>query len=70
MKVLEERYSSNGLSLLLEAPGKSVQEIPLRFNSARKPNLRVTGAILQGNILRIVFPPGDGYQKQAVDIRW
>jgi glycogen debranching enzyme len=70
MKVLEERYSSNALSLRLEAPGKSVQEIPLRFNSARKPNLRVTGAILQGNILRIVFPPGDGYQKQAVDIRW
>jgi hypothetical protein len=66
MKVLEESYSANGLTLLLEAGGGSIQEIPLRFNSASRPHLKVNGASLQENILRITFPAGSGYQKQKV----
>ena len=70
MKVLEESYSANGLTLLLEAEGGSIEEIPLRFNSARRPHLRVTGASLQEDTLRITFPEGAGYQKQKVLIEW
>lgn len=70
IKVLEERYSQNSLSLVFEAPGKSVHEVDLRLNSTKKPNLRVSGAVLQGNRLRILFPDGDGYQKQTVNISW
>lgn len=70
MKVLEERYSKNSLTLLLEAPGKSVQEAMLKFNSAKKSEIKVSGAELAGDRLRVTFPPGAGYQKQQVIIRW
>jgi hypothetical protein len=70
MKVLEERYSQNKLMLDLEAPGGSVQTAFLRVNRAKTPHLQVTGANIQGNSLRITFPPGGGYQKQRVLIQW
>ena len=69
-KVLEESYSARSLTLFLEAPGGSAEEIPLRLNSLRKPHLRVTGAGLQAETLHIVFPAGVGYQKQKVLIQW
>lgn len=70
LKVLEESYSENSLALSFEAPGGTIQEMPIRINSSRKLNLRVTGASLLGTILRIVFQKGTGYQKQSVQIEW
>jgi len=70
MKMLAESYSKNSLTLMLEAPGGSIQEAFLRFNQPEKLNLQVTGASVQGNVLRITFPQGIGYQQQKVLLRW
>ena len=70
MKMLAESYSKNSLALMLEAPGGSIQEAFLRFNQPEKLNLQVTGASVQGNVLRITFPQGIGYQQQKVLLRW
>ena len=70
MKVLQERYSKNQLVLELEAPGGSQCTAFLRINKAGKRNLQVTGGNLTGSRLHIAFPPGAGYQKQEVLIRW
>src|SRR5258707_107852 len=56
MKTLAESYSKNSLTLVLEAPAGSIQEAFLRFNQSEKLNLQVTGANIQGNILRKILP--------------
>ncbi len=70
MKMLAESYSKNSLTLVLEAPAGSIQEAFLRFNQPEKLNLQVTGANVQGSILRITFPQGIGYQQQNVILHW
>lgn len=70
MKILEENYAAGKLSLKLEAPGGSAQEMWLRYNGKRKLNVQVTGASQSKDRLHIVFPNGDGYQQRVVEIRW
>jgi glycogen debranching enzyme len=70
MKVLEENYAAGKLSLRLEAPGGSTQEMRLRFNGKRKLYVQATGASQSKDKLHIVFPNGDGYQQRVVEIRW
>ena len=70
MKVLREAYSAHALHLELEAPGESTQELRLRFNDAKAAHASVTGATREGSALRVSFPPGDGYQKRLVELRW
>lgn len=34
------------------------------------PNVRTTAAELSGNVLRLHFPSGGGYQRQSVSFEW
>ena len=67
LKVLDEQYGANRLTLTLEAPGGSVHDLPLRVN---RPGLKLSGAELAGDKLRVRFRPGVGYQREVVMLTW
>ncbi|HLH06811.1 MAG TPA: hypothetical protein VKW78_06225 [Terriglobales bacterium] len=66
-KVLEQ-VTSNGMTLLLAAPGGTVLDLPIRFN--RQVKLAIEGAQQEGGVLRISFPHGNGYVQRRVELRW
>jgi hypothetical protein len=75
MKVLDQQYSGNSLTLRLAALGGSQQTILLRVNETRaKP--RAEGAQIQqtGNPslrpVRVDFGPGEGYVEKTVKFTW
>jgi hypothetical protein len=75
MKVLDQQYSANSLTLRLSALGGSQQSIMLRVNDPRaKP--RAEGAQIQqtGNPslrpVQIDFGAGDGYVEKTVKFTW
>ena len=45
------------------AQGGSTYELPLRMNRA---GTKITGGVIEGNQLKIVFPAGTGYQRATV----
>lgn len=75
MKVLDQRYSSNGLTLTLSAPGNSRHTFMVRVNDIHE-KLHVEGAQMaaqNGSSLRPVqadFGPGDGYVEKTVKFTW
>jgi glycogen debranching enzyme len=75
MKVLDQQYSSNGLTLTLSAPANSHQVLTLRLNDIRA-RLHVEGAQMteeSGSSLRPVqvdFGAGEGYLEKTVKFTW
>jgi len=67
LKVLDEQYAANRLAITVEAPGGSIQELPLRINQA---GIRLSGAETDGRNLRIRFRPGTGYRRETVTLTW
>lgn len=69
MKVLDERVDAHSLRLELEGMAGSEDVLTLRRNVAGA-QLKVEGAevVLQG--LRVRFPSGSGYVSQVVTLRW
>lgn len=67
LKVLDQALTEHRLTLSLEAPGGSMQELFVRLN---RNGVRVTGAELDGGKLRVRFPVGTGYQTQVVALIW
>jgi len=67
LKVMNEEYAANRLVLSVQAPGGSLQELPLRIN---RPGLRLSGAETDGHNLRIHFPPGSGFQREVISLSW
>ena len=75
MKVLDQQYAGNSLTLRLSAQGGSQQTIMLRINDPRaKP--RVEGAQIQqtGNpslrLVQVDFGPGEGYVEKTLKFTW
>jgi hypothetical protein len=75
MKVLDQQYSGNSLTLRLSALGGSQQTIMLRVNDMRA-KLRAEGAQIQqtgSSSLRPVqvdFAAGEGYVEKTVKFTW
>jgi hypothetical protein len=67
LKVLDERRPANRLEVDFEAIGDSEHLLQVRFN---RPGVRIAGAQLSGDQLRIHFPPGGGYQRASVSFTW
>jgi len=67
LKVLDEQFAPNRLTLTLEAPGGSVHDLPLRIN---RPGLKLSGAELAGDKLRVRFRQGTGYQQEVIMLTW
>ena len=71
LKVLAEHRGQRTLSLTLEAQGGSTQSLVVRRTDARL-HVSVEGGTLSddNSRLAIAFPPGPGYQRQVVTLRW
>jgi len=67
LKVLNEQYATNRLTITMEAPGGSMYELPLRIN---RPGLRLSGAETEAGRVRVRFGPGTGYQQQTITLSW
>jgi len=67
LKVLAEERGANRLTLTMEAPGGSTYDLPFRIN---RPGLRVSGAEIAGDKLRVHFHPGPGYQRDLFTLTW
>lgn len=67
LKVVSRHWSDNRLEIVLEGRANAVYELPVRLN---QPNVRATGAVLSGNVLRLHFPAGDGYRRCSVSFEW
>jgi glycogen debranching enzyme len=50
-------------SMTFAAQGGSTYELPLRMNRA---GTKITGGVIEGNQLKVVFPAGTGYQRATV----
>jgi glycogen debranching enzyme len=70
VKVLEQAYEGNMLTLKLEAPGGERKKLPIRRNGIAAARIRVEGAQLEGDELVVSFPSGEGYRSQQVVMRW
>lgn len=76
LKVLRQSVSAHELSLELEAQGGSTYDFPLRENGLRS-SIHAEGATVgRGSdskglsTLHVIFPAGDGYQRQSVHLTW
>ncbi len=63
----ESAAATNHLEVDFEAPGGMDVQLPVRIN---RPNVQVTGAEISGGMLRLKFPPGEGYQRRSVTFTW
>jgi glycogen debranching enzyme len=69
LKVVDETVTGRAIHLKLEGQGGSVAMLGLRRNDAAA-RLRVEGAEVVGEQLRVTFPVGAGYVSQEVEVRW
>jgi hypothetical protein len=75
MKVLDQQYSSNQLTLRLSAIAGTHQAIDLRVNDP-KAKVHLEGAEIPNpntsslRALQVDFGPGDGYVEKTVKITW
>ena len=67
LKVIGERRAANRYEVVLEAPGGTEYDLPVRIN---QPNMQSKGAELAGSKVRIRFPVGQGYQQATVIFSW
>ncbi|WP_211256341.1 amylo-alpha-1,6-glucosidase [Edaphobacter aggregans] len=74
-RVIEESYHPGGLSLVIEGVAGSTAGLSVRRNSALPqgkgdPALKVYGAELSGEKLKVAFPQGSGFVSQPIRISW
>lgn len=70
LKVLSQQETARSITLELEAPGGSTQSLFLRQRD-RKQTLHVEGgSSIEGKMLEVHFPAGEGYVRQQVTVRW
>jgi glycogen debranching enzyme len=69
MKVLSEAYEGRTLRLELEGITGTEAELKLRRNEA-SAGVKVEGAELSGDAVRVRFGPGSGYVTQVVRLMW
>jgi hypothetical protein len=67
LKVVSERWRTNGLELEFEALAHSTYDLPVQLN---RPNVRIRGAELTGNRMRVRFGGAAGYQRSSVSLTW
>jgi len=73
MHVLEQKSEPHLMKLTLEAPAGSEHTLKVRYNvpaGAATPSVRANGAEMQGDVLKVRAPAGDGYQTMSVSLRW
>jgi hypothetical protein len=76
LKVLNQKQDAHSLTLELEAQGGSAYDLPLRLNGLHSRPHVEGASIAQPETpsalgrLHVVFPAGDGYQQQTVQITW
>ncbi len=63
LKVIDQGLSTNRYSVTLEGPGDTVRELQVRLN---RPGIKVSGAELTADRLRVRFPRGAGFQRQQI----
>ncbi len=63
LKVVDQESVANRFTVTLEAPGDTACELPVRLNHA---GIRVSGAELAADRLRVRFPYGDGFQRKQI----
>lgn len=67
LKVLDEQYAANSLTITVEAPGGSTHELPFRVN---RSGLRLSGAETDGHTLHIRFRSGTGRHQEVIHLTW
>jgi molybdopterin-binding protein len=67
VKAIEERASDSGFTAVLEAPGGTVEELPVRFN---RGGVRVADGTVAGGKVRVEFPGSAGYQRRTISFSW
>ena len=67
MKVLNEETSDSSATFVLSAPGQTVVDLPVRLH---RLHVSAEGGSLNGNMLHVEFPSGDGYQERTVRFTW
>ncbi len=60
LKVVDQEFSGNRLIVTLEAPGNADYALRVRLN---RPGIRVSGADLAADRLKVHFPHGPGFQR-------
>ena len=70
LKILDEVYAGNQLTLKLESPAGTRAKLPIRRNGIAPARIRVEGAQLEDDSVVVVFPQGEGFTSQQVVIRW
>jgi hypothetical protein len=70
MKVLSEVQEGRALRLELEGMAGAAVDLRVRHNAAGL-KVRVEGGTMVGDeLLRVSFPPGEGYRRQALILSW
>lgn len=69
-RVIDEDYQADGLELTLEGIDGTTVELSLRRNSERLKGLKVEGAELVGDKLKVALPAGSGFVTQRVRVSW
>lgn len=69
-RVIDETYQADGLELTLEGPGGSTAQLSLRRNSERLKGLKVEGAEVVGDKLKVAFPAATGFVTQKLRVSW
>lgn len=67
LKVVSEQWTAKGLELEFEPLAHSTYELPVRLN---RPSVRIRGAELTGDTLRVRFEGVAGYQRLSVSLTW
>jgi hypothetical protein len=70
VKVLQQEAAPRSLTLLLEAQGNSTQMLFLRERDRRTRLNAAGGTVTSEGKLEVHFPPGEGYVRQQVTLRW
>jgi glycogen debranching enzyme len=73
-RVIEESYEAGGLTLSIEGIAGTTAELSLRRNSAqvqrKSAGLKVDGAELAGDKLKVTFQQGSGFVSRQIHISW
>ncbi|HYK90605.1 MAG TPA: glycogen debranching protein [Acidobacteriota bacterium] len=63
LKVIDQQSTADQVTVTFEAQGDSIHELRVRLN---RPGVRVSGAELAADRLRVRFPHGSGFQHRQV----
>ncbi len=67
LKVVNESMTSHSATYTLSSPAGTAVTLPVRLH---RPQVKVEGAVLNGNTLKVEFPEGNGYQERMVRFTW